>query len=178
MDSLKATQRPRRPVRSACRLDTPQHNVYVVCRAPPFTTAGLPPPGIHHATWEEVCNRFGGTRRRRELLRGLQLVATNLRDAGAWALWLDGSFVTSKPAPGDYDGVWELNQIVDLDKLDPVLLDEDDLANGRLRQKLKYRGELLTGTEGRSGLYFKEFFQITLDGEAKGIVLLDLRTLP
>jgi hypothetical protein len=144
---------------------------------PEFTSAGLLPPGLHRASWQELRERFGGTRRRARLLEGLLQAASNLRDAGALVIWLDGSFVTDKPNPNDFDGAWDHTR-VDLSKVDPVLIDPNDLHNGRLKQKAKYGGELLVGTEGRSGMPIQQFFQQTLDGEVKGIVLLDLRTLP
>ncbi len=144
---------------------------------PKFTKTGLLPPGVHSATWEEVCARFGGTPRRARLLEGLLRAATNLRDAGALVIWLDGSFVTSKPDPEDFDGAWDPTR-VDLRMVDPVLRDPHDMNTGRYKQKAKYGGELLVGTESESGMPFQLFFQQTLDGDTKGIVRLDLRTLP
>lgn len=143
---------------------------------PPLTDAGVLPPGMHLATWTELCASFGGTPRRALLLGGLHRAATNLRDAGAVRLWLDGSFVTSKPEPNDFDGAWD-DSTVDMSKVDPVLIDLNDLANGRLKQKAKYGGELLIGLEGQTGLAFQQYFQLTRDGGVKGIVLLNLRTL-
>ena len=58
------------------------------------------------------------------------------RDAGRSCL--DGSFVTAKPVPGDYDGAWE-TEGVDPGRLDPVLL---DFRNGRAAMKAKYLGDL------------------------------------
>ncbi len=159
-------------------LDTVRPNSYVVFVLPAFTSTGLLPPGLHRATWDELCSRFAGTRRRQRLLQGLLRVATNLRDAGAVNLWLDGSFVTSKPNPNDFDGVWDPSR-VDLRKVDPILTDLVDLRGGRLKQIAKYDGELMiSAIERRSGLPFEQYFQQTPDGDVKGIVLLDLRTLP
>jgi len=143
---------------------------------PPFTDAGVLPPGLHWASWEELCKRFGGSRRRARLLEGLLEAASNLRAAGAVNIWLDGSFVTSKPDPEDYDGAWDAS-LVDLDKVDPILVDPVDLGTGRHRQKAKYGGELLVSV-GRTGSPIQLFFQQTRDGDVKGIVLLDSRTLP
>jgi hypothetical protein len=168
---------PGRRVPPARQVDTVQHNDYVVYVLPEFTEAGLLPPGLHRASWEEVSARFGGTRKRTRLLEGLLRVAINLRDAGAVTLWLDGSFTTSKPNPNDFDGVWDPTR-VDLRKVDPVLLDRADLKTGRFKQKAKYGGELLISVNRGSGMPFEQFFQLTRDGETKGIVLLDLRTLP
>ncbi|MDP9864879.1 MULTISPECIES: DUF6932 family protein [Streptosporangium] len=144
---------------------------------PDFTDDGLLPPGLHRASWDEVVGRFGFSAQRQRLLRGLREAGTNLRDAGARHLWLDGSFTTSKAEPSDFDCAWA-HDGVDLSKIDPVLIDPVDIRNGRLRQKAKYFGEFLVGTERGSGMPFQLFFQQSKDGTAKGIVLLDLRTLP
>lgn len=155
------------------------HNIIVVSVLPPFTPAGVLPPGVHSATWDEVVARFGGAHRRDQLLDGLQRAGQNLRAAGARVIWLGGSFVTAREDPKDFDGVWDPSSSrVDLDKVDPVLVDLKDLANGRMKQKAKYGGELLIGGETGSGLAFQKFFQQDLDGNPKGIVRLDLRTLP
>lgn len=74
---------------------------------PPFDTNGNLPPGLHWATWEEIVERFGGTERRNELLAGLGRVLDALRDAGCGVAYVDGSFVTAKLRPGDFDGCWE-----------------------------------------------------------------------
>lgn len=138
---------------------------------------GCLPPGVHSASWEEVAERFGGTARRDALLQGLLRAAVNLRAAGARVIWLDGSFVTDKEEPDDWDGVWDPSN-ADLAKVDPVLIDPADLAAGRYRQKAKYGGELLVGTETATRMPFQVFFQQDKNGDPKGIVRLDLRTLP
>ncbi len=61
-----------------------------------------------------------------------------LRRAGCASIFLDGSFITAKPHPGDFDGCWDVAG-VDPQKLDPVLL---DVANKRAAQKAKYFGEM------------------------------------
>ena len=137
---------------------------------PALTPSGCLPPGIHAATWAELCSPFGGAGRRAQLLGGLQHAAINLRDAGARDIWLDGSFVTDKEEPGDYDGVWDPRQ-TDLSKVDPIFIDFNDLQTGRAKQKAKYRGELFPHLESI------DFFQKDRNGDPKGIVLLDLRTI-
>lgn len=144
---------------------------------PPFMANGCLPPGVHSASWNEVAKRFGGTARRDVLLQGLLRAGANLHAAGARVLWLDGSFVTDKEEPDDWDGVWDPSN-ADLAKVDSVLIDPADLAAGRYRQKAKYGGELLVGTETATGMPFQVFFQLDKNGDPKGIVRLDLRTLP
>jgi hypothetical protein len=86
---------------------------------------------------------------------------------------VDGSFVTNKPHPGDFDGCWDVDG-VDPDRLDSVLLVFD---NRRAAQKAKYGGEMFPAqlNEGATGQTFLEFFQVDkATGRAKGIVQLDL----
>lgn len=140
---------------------------------PDFTEGGLLPPGMHWATWEALASRFGGDPWREELLAGLREALENLRDAGCQTAYVDGSFVTSKNVPGDFDVCWE-EQGVDPDRLDPVLLDFD---RGREAQKAKYLGELFPATAPaiETGLSFFEFFQTDKEsGEPKGIIAIDL----
>lgn len=144
---------------------------------PPFTAVGSLPPGVHRASWDEVEKRFGGSPCRKVLLQGLQDAAVSLRAAGVRVLWLGGSFVTDKEEPDDWDGVWDPSN-ADLTKVDPVLIDQADLAAGRYGQKAKYGGELLVGVETVSGMPFQLFFQLDKNGDPRGIVRLDLRTLP
>jgi len=158
-------------------LDKGEHNDYVVFMLPPFTATGSLPPGVHNASWDEFEKRFGGSPRREVLLQGLLEAATNLRAAGVRVLWLGGSFVTDKEEPNDWDGVWDPSN-ADLTKVDPVFIDQADLAAGRYRQKTKYGGELLVGIETATGMPFQLFFQLDKNGDPKGIVRLDLRTLP
>lgn len=141
---------------------------------PPFTSAGVLPPGIHPATWEEICARFGGNPRREWLLAGLYRAARALKLAGCTTLYLDGSFVTAKPDPKDFDACWEGTQVVGA-RLDPVLL---DLSGKRLKQKLKYRGELFPAQAEADalGTLYIDFFQTDKEtGLPKGLIALDLR---
>lgn len=87
---------------------------------PAFNPDGNLPPGIHEATWQEVEDRYGRTGRRRRLLTGLYGALTVLRDAGCQTVWINGSFVTAKAAPGDFNACWDVAD-VDPTRLDPVL---------------------------------------------------------
>ncbi len=141
---------------------------------PLFQGNGLLPPGLHGATWKEFVDRFGTTPHRRRLLGGLKSALEELKRAGCELAYVDGSFVTAKEVPRDYDACWDVTN-VDPTKLDPVLLTFDP---GRAIQKAKYLGELFPAsiTEQDSGCTFLDFQQIDKDtGDAKGIVALDLR---
>ncbi len=115
--------------------------------------------------------RFGWTERRRRLLDGLAEAIELLAAAGCRQIWLNGSFVTTKDEPGDFDACWDTH-VVDLDSLDPVLL---DLSNHRSAQKARFGGELFPNViETQSGLSFAEFFQNERDTSRKGIVVIHL----
>lgn len=143
---------------------------------PHFDNEGNLPSGIHVTTWRELVSRFGHTEHRRRLTEGLKSALDALRAAGCKRVYVDGSFVTAKVEPGDFDGCWEVDG-VDPGKLDPVPL---TFSNRRAAQKAKYRGELFLAGAGAdpAGTRFLEFFQHDKDGNAKGIIALDLRELP
>ena len=161
-------------VRSGLTNDPTQHYCCVVL--PALTTEGLLPPGIHLAEWGEVYAAFGTTSHRRRLLDGFRRAIKALKIAGCKKAYLDGSFVTSKDKPGDFDGCWE-EADVDPYLLDPILLTFD---NGRIAQKIKFGGELFPAGSNAdsSGSIFIDFFQIHKDtGAAKGIIAIDLERL-
>lgn len=115
--------------------------------------------------------RFGWNPRRRQLLDGLADAIEVLAAAGCRTLWLNGSFVTAKEEPADFDACWDTDG-VDLDLLDAVVL---DLSSGRSAQKARFGGELFPNvTEAQSGLVFSEFFQNERDTGRKGIVVLTI----
>ncbi|MCK0209768.1 hypothetical protein MWN33_17170 [Starkeya koreensis] len=129
------------------------------------------PPGIHDATLEEVAARFATTPHRAWLFGGFVRAVEALRFAGCSTIFLDGSFITAKPHPGDFDGLWDLDG-VDPYALDPVLLDFDNM---RAAQKAKYFGEMfLTQLPHQPGLL--PFFQKEKFSDApKGIVRISPR---
>jgi hypothetical protein len=135
---------------------------------------GRLPEGEHAASWDEIVDRFGWTPRRRQLLDGLAHAVELFATAGCTRLWLNGSFVTAKDDPADFDACWDPHG-VDLDTLDPAFLDFDD---GRACQKAQFGGEFFPNVvETGSGLDFADFFQNERDGGRKGIVVLTLKGL-
>jgi hypothetical protein len=136
---------------------------------------GVLPPGIHQASWREVEERFGWNDRRQRLLSGLRSLLEELAHAGCSRAWLDGSFVTDKHHPGDFDLAWD-PEGVDIGKLDQVL---EDLDPPREAQKKKYGGDILPNViEEGSGMPFLEFFQQdAVTGQTRGIVELRLEGL-
>ena len=143
---------------------------------PDFDADGLLPQGVHWASWDELVHRFGNNSRRQRLIVGLKAALENLKSSGCQTVYINGSFVTEKELPNDYDGCWE-EAGVDPSLLDPVLLTFDP---GRAAQKSKYLGELFPASiiADTDGLSFLEFFQTDKDtGRTKGIVAIDLERL-
>lgn len=144
---------------------------------PAFDAGGNLPPGIHRAGWDEIVTRFAINSRRRQLADGLLEALRSLKHAGCRAVYLDGSFVTAKELPGDFDACWEIAG-VDADRLDRELL---DFSNRRAAQKARYGGELFPAETAAdpAGTTFLDYFQHDRDtGQPKGIVAIDLGALP
>lgn len=145
---------------------------------PPFDpSTGNLPPGIHLATWDEFVARYGYTPHHLTLLAGLKAALDALRVAGCFRAYIDGSFVTAKVAPGDFDACWE-RASVDATRLDPVLL---TFSHRRAAQKAKFGGELFPADVPADtvGSRFVDYFQRDkATGAPKGIVALDLGGLP
>ena len=95
------------------------------------------PRGLHNGTLAEVKKRFATNETRKTLYAGLFKACIELQTAGCKVIFLDGSYVTDKPNPGDFDLCWDPTH-VNAHKLDPVFL---DFSNLRKNQKLKYGGE-------------------------------------
>lgn len=143
---------------------------------PPFDPeTGVLPEGEHVASWDEVVERFAWTSRRRQLLDGLAEAIDLLTSAGCRRVWLNGSFVTAKDEPADFDACWDTDG-VDVDVLDPIFF---DFSARRTAQKQRFGGELFPNVvESGSGLDFAEFFKNERDGSRKGIIVLHLGETP
>lgn len=140
---------------------------------PSFDERGNLPPGIHPASWNEIVERYAITEHRAELLDGLRQAIASLQAAGCVRVYLDGSFVTVKDVPADFDACWEVTG-VDPGLLDPELL---DFSDRRAAQKARYGGELFPAQAlaEPAGTVFLDYFQRDRQtGEPKGIIALDL----
>ena len=143
---------------------------------PLFDENGLLPPGVHWASWDEFIQRFGTSIWRLRLAAGIRAAIESLKGTGCRTVYVNGSFVTNKEVPNDFDACWE-EAGVDPTFLDPVLLTFDP---GRVTQKAKYRGELFPASAiaDGDGFSFLAFFQTDKDtGGPKGIVAINLGDL-
>ena len=120
----------------------------------------------------EIKQCFATNPRRTFLYEGFVAAAHALSEAGCTTIFLNGSFVSEKPNPGDYDACWDPVG-VDASKLDPVFLDFSEL---RKKQKEKFGGEFFPSSAAADGVRtFVEFFQIDKHtGGPKGILRIDL----
>ena len=140
---------------------------------PPFDDNGNLQPGIHWAEWSEFKERFGTTPKRLRMIQGLQTAMEQLKAAGCRTIYINGSFVTNKTEPGDFDACWDRDD-VDINYLRrnaPILLNFYDSA----AQKAKYRGEFfLSDQPVDEGTISIEFFQRDREQNPKGIIAIDL----
>lgn len=141
---------------------------------PAFDHTGKRPPGISWVTWKELQSRFGFTPTRVQLLAGLRHALVLLKRAGCRSVSIDGSFVMTKPHPGDVDACWAIEH-VDPDTRDPAFL---DFSHACAAQKARFQGEFFPADlpERLTGKTFLEFLQTDKEtGAAKGILALNLR---
>jgi hypothetical protein len=132
---------------------------------------GYLPAGEHPAAWLEFAERFGGNPQRKRLLGGLFRMAKNLANAGCTFFLVDGSFVTNKESPEDYDACCDFSGI------NPAKVDLKFFGS-REEIKAEYYGELFPEHYMADDEYtFREFFQTDRDDVPKGVIRLDLKTL-
>lgn len=141
---------------------------------PEFDENGNLPPGVHFCEWEEFVDRFGYNDTRTRLINGLQMAIEQLQAAGCRTIYLNGSFVTIKPDPLDFDACYD-RETVDVDYLRvyaPRLVNFYD----RAAQKAKYGGEIFPSDQpvGDYGENSFDFFQRDRDKNKKGIIAIDL----
>lgn len=135
------------------------------------------PEGIYQATWKEVDERLGFTPRRQRLLRGLGEALDMLRQHRCERVWIDGSFVTDGPEPGDFDCCWDYRGVAlaSLQTECPIFF---DFTDGRRAQKQRFGGELFLAhfPADPIGTLFLDFFQIDKrTSNRKGIIRFDLK---
>ncbi len=134
---------------------------------PAFDPRGNLPPGIHAASLREIERSFALTEHRKHLFGGLKRLLENLKSAGCTTFYLDGSFISNKEEPGDYDCTWDPTGVT-------TALDEDLLKSLEVR-KAKYFGDIFVYMPEHGGFPYLEYFQKDSDDNPKGIIKIDLR---
>lgn len=143
-----------------------------------FENSGNLPAGVHESDFSEIESRLAYNPKRVRLFEGFRDACRSLKEAGCSRVYLDGSFVSAKPEPGDFDACWEPDDNVDPDLLEPELL---DFRNGRKAQKARFGGELFLAdgvadfnSSGRPILFVEFFQRDKITGADKGIIAVDL----
>lgn len=142
---------------------------------PAFREDGWLPVGHHPATWEEIVAHFGGDEqsKRAMLTRKLLTFRDGLRACGCVGrMVLDGSFISAKPVPGDFDMLLVLQSNIQ----------EMKEANPRLSRLLDT--EMSENEDGYSVFYLPENSSVidmllpmwdkSKEGVAKGVVEVEL----
>ncbi len=139
-------------------------------------TGGLP-PGDHQATLDEIKRHLGFTPRRRWLLRGLRAAVEALWRAGIEEIYIDGSFCTEKPDPGDVDGYWVEPDPDVYDRIDPYWIDFTPVfvqtaGKWRWRMWADHGVELFIhpAMQASAEEGFPEFFRHDREGHPRGVI--------
>jgi hypothetical protein len=148
---------------------------------PDFDANGNLPPGVYPVTLRQIEERFARNPSRKQLFEGLVRAVRNLAAAGVRRVWINGSFITSKPNPNDVDGCWEypFASPFHVEKLDSVFV---DISAPREAMRKKYGVDFLIAgiplaDPSAEGTTVEVFFQTDRDGKAKGILLVELGEL-
>ena len=132
------------------------------------------PPGVHQASWDEILERYGYNKERQRLLTGLKAALDNLKLAGCKKAYLNGSFITNKEVPGDYDLCWEPKGVDD-SLIDPLFILTRYVLPPRKAQKKKYFGEILITLSHPAVFDMLNYFQLDdRTGDVKGIISIKL----
>lgn len=138
---------------------------------PNFKKSGLLPSGIHFSNWGEFENRFANNQHRTTLLTGLKKALKLLHKFGCTEIYLGGSFVTSKPEPGDIDVCYD-NTHMDWNGFLKQHPEFKPNKYGTKLQKKKFGCEFYAINAFEDNMV--QFFQFDKEGNAKGIVKIVL----
>ena len=97
---------------------TQRYNWVVI---PEFDLNGNLPEGVHDASIEEVRTRFAYNPTRQRLFEAFLEVMDILHECKSPEVHLDGSFITTKEEPSDYDMCWESTGVEPTDRLRALL---------------------------------------------------------
>lgn len=64
-------------------------------------------PGIHQLDFKTFKDEFGFNKHRLAMIAGLEKAIRAFKSCGATFIYIDGSFVTKKEYPNDYDACWD-----------------------------------------------------------------------
>ncbi len=143
-------------------------------KIPALQTDGLLPPGLYLAGLQEIEERFGkSTRKRAMLYSRLKMFVILAQHCGASRVFVNGSFVTQKPEPGDIDVVIWLGK-----EFLQMLLEKDSQALLLQQMFLRRKPEeafLVTDQQGWDEWF--EFFSVFKSNpkQRKGLIEVKLK---
>lgn len=144
---------------------------------------GLLPEGEHPLDWKSIVSLFGTSPRRQGLLQKLHELCLILKRAGVETVWLDGSFVTSKPTPNDFDMSFDLSDAAFARLPDYPF----KVKNAATRLRSHFCGDIKVEPMADGYRYHKDLWPYVKDHEhngkaifglKKGIVVIALGDLP
>jgi hypothetical protein len=136
-------------------------------------------PGVHPMNWDDFVDEFGYTNHRKMLIDGMKKAINALKKCSCERLYIDGSFVTKKLVPKDWDGCYD-EAGMHMQKLRKEFAIFYNISPPRQEQKDIFKGEVLPASlEIRFPLPEKtiiDCFQLDInDDSSKGIVQLSLK---
>jgi hypothetical protein len=138
---------------------------------PDFDERGDLPPGIHQATLTQVLEHFGqDTPQRRIMARRLEHIYSLAVRTGHLARFIIfGSFITSKPDPGDVDIFLLMEDTFDVSQLSgEEALIFDHVVTQNYEGASIFWIRRLAALEGEKATV--EYWQLKRDGDKRGIV--------
>ena len=130
-------------------------------------------PGIYEYTLEKLERDFATNKKRKDLFEDIKRLAKELKDAGCEFLYIDGSFITRKETPGDFDACWE--PFVRNNKQVNALLLEDSTFASSWRKEM-FSGDIFPRF-GEYGDRVEKWQVDSRNGKVKGVISIDLRSM-
>lgn len=145
---------------------------------------GLLLPGEHELTFEEFENEFVYNDRRKYIYGKFNGLIEIFKTIECSHIYIDGSYVTSKPVPNDIDVCWHMAEEKDKRNFQlqtlfdhfPFLFNLQDINNRKHNQR-EFCADVFpaNSVEGGSKLMFKDFFQRDKEtNHPKGIIIVNL----
>lgn len=133
-------------------------------------------PGIIDMTWEEFKSTFSYNLHRSNLFKGIELAIKELKAVGCKTIYMDGSFISKKEQPQDFDLCWDeegVNYKLIVTEY-PGLMD----YGWRMKNmKKRYGGDIVPMTSlacYKKGLIFLAYFMQDKQSRDKGIIRISL----
>ncbi len=141
----------------------------------PYNSFGNLEPGMYNMMWEDFKSVFGSSEYRQNLIRGMEMAVNGLKAVGCKVIYIDGSFITKKIYPRDFDLCWDEDGVnYELSKTTYRGL--FDFGFKMQNMKKRYGEDIvqMTNYANERGTSFLNYFQEDKQGREKGIVKISL----